>query len=141
DCLRPWRGHGGAGGDRMLTGPDPYNRGAAITQTLDWWFQQKTPAFMRALACADSGLIESGDAERSALVDVLTAHSPGMVPLLGAELPHHGGRTGMQVVRRWIEAGCPLPPDVPRLRLSLSSHAALNGGLPLEYLHGMGTIH
>jgi hypothetical protein len=124
----------------QLVGPDPFRPGALISQTPSWWLQQSTPALMRAIVQEENKLVVASDAA-SPLVAMLAGASGAIAAALQAPIPAAGGICGDQIVRHWIAGGCPLPPDLPRLRMSTSMHADTLNGLPLSYLRGMGAVH
>jgi hypothetical protein len=140
DALRPWWRATSPDGARQLVGPDPFNPGTLVSQPLSWWFQQATPAFVRALVRDENALLKPEDSSGGALIECLTGSAPGLAALLAATVAE-SGLTGNELIARWIAAGCPLPPELPRLRMSLTTHSGIVEGLPAAYLRGSGAIH
>lgn len=140
DALRPWWQATATGSDQQLVGPDPFRPETLVSQPLGWWFQQATPAFIRALACEQNALLKPDDSSGDTLVGCLTGGAAGLAALFSATVAG-SGLTGNELIARWIAAGCPLPPELPRLRMSLTTHSGIVEGLPATYLRGSGAIH
>jgi len=124
-----------------LTGPDPADPGRTVTKPVAWWFGQPVPAFLRALASADSGWIVPGDAQASRLVTEILNDRNAMARALSAEAPGLDGRTWATVVTEWIDEGCPLPAVEPVRPLTLLTPPERVAAHPTGHIHGSGSVH
>ena len=111
DAVRARQEGDRAHGRVVLIGPDPGDGQRLRHEPVGWWFAQPAPALLRALRHPDSGWVVPGSAASSRLVTELLASGNAMARALQEVRPRTGGPDGMQVVRSWIDAGCPVPED------------------------------
>jgi hypothetical protein len=142
DAMRPRQQTEAAHAAEKLTGPDPARPAEAVTRPVSWWFEQPTPALMRALADPGNGWITPGNASTSRFVtDLLRGHN-AMSRALRGRVPGGDGRTWAEVATAWIDAGCPLLPDPPAVRpLTLLTPPERVATHPTGQIHGTGSVH
>lgn len=141
DMQRHRQANAAAHATTPLTGPDPAGTGASVTQPVAWWFRQPTAYLLNALAEPANGLVVPGDPQASRLLHTLLAPNNTMGrafqdPVAGT------GTTGAEIVRRWIEEGCPVPVPVPAAQLTTMYSAQATGGPGSGVrVPGMGSVH
>ena len=109
DAVRARQEGDRAHGRAVLVGPDPDDPERLRQEPVGWWFARPAPALLRALGHPDSGWVVPGSAASSRLVTELLASGNAMARALQEVRPRTGGPDGLQVVRSWIDAGCPVP--------------------------------
>ncbi len=111
-----------------------------VVHTVDWWFQQPTPAIMRALASPVNELIKPKDPTNSRFYAELIAPTGPMGAAFGqpAAAPNIG--SCRDVVHNWILAGCPMP-DARPFTLRLGTPKAKRDRHPTGRIYGMGNVH
>lgn len=142
DAMRPRQEGQPAHAAEQLTGPDPANSTALVTEPVAWWFGQPTRSLMRALA-HDTAWVAAGDVDASRFVTDLLRGSNDMSRALGAEVDVVRHLTGVQVATEWINAGCPIPDDAgssPRPLTFLSPPDRVDAH-PTGVIHGSGSVH
>lgn len=111
--------------------------------SVKWWFEQPAAEFMRALAAPENGLITPGKPEQSRFYTSLIAPTGPMGSIFSMTAdPSFDDNKGTyrDLVRLWIEEGCPIPADEP-FRLRLNTSAVARHRHPTGRMYGMGGIH
>lgn len=93
----------------LLVGPDPDDPARVRSEPVSWWFGRPTAALVRALGDPASGWVVPGSPASSRILTELLASGNAMARALSEAQPSIGGRTGVQVLGDWIDAGCPVP--------------------------------
>lgn len=148
----------------QLTGPDPSNPAATVTQPVASWFQAPTTVFMQALANEDNGWVVTGNAAASRFITELASGDHPMARALADAAPGLAHKTWRSIAIDWINAGCPIPSqgfvqsmapnrrtlaevrtlvaeNRPIPRLSLLSTADAVASHPRQRILGMGAVH
>jgi hypothetical protein len=121
----------------MLAGPD------GRIQSVKWWFEQPTVEFLRVLAASENGLITPGRPNESRFYTNLIAPTGpmGSIFSLAADPPFDNNNgTYRDLVRLWIEEGCPIPSN-QLFRLRLNTMEETRQRHPTGRMYGMGAIH
>jgi hypothetical protein len=121
----------------MLAGPD------GRIQSVKWWFEQPPIEFLQVLAASENGLITPGRPHESRFYTNLIAPTGpmGSIFSLAADPPFDNDNgTYRDLVRLWIEAGCPIPKN-ELFRLRLNTTAEIRQRHPTGRMYGMGAIH
>jgi hypothetical protein len=138
DTLRPRQQGNPAHKGPMLVGDDPNSPGKQRTESVSWWFDQPTPAFMAALARSD--WVVAGDADSSRLITEMVRGNNAMARALEAETAD--GSKGAEVIEEWINARCPIPGAQPAVRpITLVSPPERVAAHPTGHIHGAGSVH
>ena len=89
-----------------------------------------------------NGWIPPGDAEASPFVTDLLRGRNAMSRALRGKVPNADGLTWIDVAIEWINAGCPVPADVPVVRpLTLLTPPERVASHPTGKIHGSGSVH
>jgi hypothetical protein len=102
---------GQTGHNIRITGPDPDNKGATVTQSVHWWFDKGNRALMAALRNEDNGWIVPFDSVASPIMASLLAGNGAMATDFRTMVPDSGGLSCGNVLAQWIDQGCPLEVD------------------------------
>ncbi len=106
----------------QLWGPNPDHEGAEIQRSVTWWFAQPAPAFMKALSNAKSNMIVLRDPGNSRFFSQFVMAENRMGRALQNTVIDE--KNGQQIIREWIEEGCPIPGEArPELKVAMASLA------------------
>ncbi len=111
DTLRQ-RQVGQTGHNVRITGPDPDNNGAIVTQSVHWWFDKGNRALMAALRNEENGWIVQFDSVASPIMASLLAGNGAMATDFRTIVPDSGGLSCGNVLAKWIDEGCLLEEKV-----------------------------